>query len=130
MWIGIERETLHLFVAPVSPFKDFNFHFGDPSRVKPEALSASNRDVYDATLPVGTPIRNDEDFRFSIEETGHSDFSAEGKCFMSRGVGPVGEAPAACRSATAVRFNTVPRRDAVIGLKDRVVSIVFCIRIV
>jgi len=49
---------------------------------------------------------------------------------MSSGVGPVGEAPSAGRSATAVCFNTVPRRDAVIGLKDRVVSIVFCIRIV
>ena len=49
---------------------------------------------------------------------------------MSSGVGPVGEAPSAGRSAPAVRFNTIPRRDAVIGLKDRVVSIVFCIRIV
>ena len=121
---------LRLFVTPVSPFKDFNFHFGDPSRVKPEALSASDRDVYDTTLPVGTSIRNDEDFRFHIEETGHPDFGAKRKGFMSSGVGPVGEAPSACRSAPAVRFNTIPRRDAVIGLKDRVVSIVFCIRIV
>ena len=121
---------LRLFVTPVSPFKDFNFHFGDPSRVKPEALSASDRDVYDTTLPVGTSIRNDEDFRFPIEETGHPDFGAKRKGFMSSGVGPVGEAPAACRSAPAVGFDTVPGRDAVIGLKDRVVSIVFCIRIV
>ena len=130
MWIEIERDALHLFVAPVSPFKDFNFHLGDPSRVKSEALSASNRDVYNATFPVGTPIRDDEDFRFPIEETGHPDFGAKRKGFMSGGVGPVREAPSACRSAPAVGFDTVPGRDAVIGLKDRMVSIVFCIQIV
>lgn len=130
MWTGIEREVLRLFVTPVSPFKDFNFHFGDPSRVKPEALSASDRDVYNATLPVGTSIRNNEDFRFPIEETGHPDFGAKRKGFMSSGVGPVGEASSAGSSATAVCFNTVPGRDAIIGLKDRVVPIVFCIRIV
>jgi len=96
-------------VFPVASFEEFDFDFGNATRVKTETFGRAYGDIDDAAFDIGASIRNGEDFWLAVKPTSDPNLAAHRPVFVGGCMGVVMESPAAGGFSAVVGLDAVPR---------------------